>query len=133
MSLKEQLHSKAASLLRRETITLPVTGLDVQVRGMMFGEKERIAELTGFKQSATMLALCVEDPATGKPLWNPAAREDHDQIAALPIEDSEEIVQAIGRLSTYRAEGNGSSGETTSGPTPSPESSDAPLPLSGSA
>lgn len=125
MSLKEQLKTKSASLVRRETLTLPETGLEVQVRGMMFGEKERVAEHAGFKQSAMMIALTVEDPSTGKPIWNANAAEDQQEIAGLPIADTVAIVEAIGRLSGFSGQGKGSPG-TESSPSPSDEPSDEP-------
>lgn len=104
---------------------LPETGVEIQVRGMMFGEKERVAEATGFKQSAMMIALTVEDPATGKPVWNPNTREDQDEIAALPINDTEAIVEVVNRLSGFDKKGKDSPG-TESLPSPSDAHSDEP-------
>jgi hypothetical protein len=121
--LKGRIKAKAAGLVRRETITLPETGEDVQVRGLMFGEKERAAELSGAKQSFTLIALVVEDPATGKPIWNANAQEDHDEIAALPIADTDAIVEAMNRLSRGKANGTSpspsSASESEAEPSPS--------------
>lgn len=122
MSLRDRINQKSTSLVRRETITLPATGEVVQVRGMMFGEKERVAELSGFKQSATMLALTVEDPETGKGFWNPNDQKSLDEIAALPIPDTQAIVEVINRLSGFSKEGNDNSPATESSPSSSSDS-----------
>jgi hypothetical protein len=128
MGLKERIKEKSAGLVRRETITLPETGEEVQVRGLMFGEKERAAELKGAKQSFTLIALVVEDPATGAPIWNANSQEDHDEIAGLHIADTDAIVEAMNRLSSGK--------EKAAPPAPAPlplpssdsESEDAPSP-----
>jgi hypothetical protein len=131
MSLKDRIRKRSAEFVRREPVLLPVTGETVTVRGMMFGEKERIAELTGFKQSATMLALCVEDPESGKPVWNASSLEDHEEIAGLPIPDTEAIVGAINRLSGFAGAAGKDSPETPSSSSPSPEFSEAEASPSG--
>lgn len=131
MSLKDRLDSKSAGLVRRETITLPATGEEVRIRGMMFGEKERVAELSGFKQSATMIALCVEDPTSGDAVWNANDLKDHQRIAKLPIADTNAMAEAIQRLSVP-PKGKGLSGETENSPMPSSDSALVVEPLESS-
>lgn len=110
---------------------LPETGETVQVRGMMFGEKERVAGAPSEKQGYLMIALCTEDPETSKLIYNANAQEDHDLIAALPVADTEAIVDAVRRLSGLDGAGKGSP-VTGSSPSPSPESSAAPSTSSAS-
>lgn len=127
MSLKEQLAQKAASLVRREKIALPATGMVVQVRGMMTGEAVRVAELKGEKQTATMVALVTEDPEGGAAIWKANDLRDHQAILALPIADTTAIMDAANRLSGLSG-GNANSESGTSSDTPSPSDSGGPSP-----
>lgn len=129
--LKRRLQERSAGLVRREPVPLPETGETVQVRGMMFGEKERVAGAPSEKQGYLMIALCTEDPETSKLIYNANAQEDHDLIAALPVADTEAIVDAVRRLSGLDGAGKGSP-VTGSSPSPSPESSAAPSTSSAS-
>lgn len=132
MGLPAEAKARLANLVRRETITLPDLGIEIVVRGMMFGEKERVADLTGFKQSATMIALTVED-ASGKPMWNPNSLDDQSEIAALSLADSNAIAEAISRLSGQSKEGKDRSGETENSPSPLSDSESAADPSASSA
>lgn len=135
MSLKDRLRQKSDALVRREDVTLPRTGERITVRGLMAGEQLRCAELTGAKQTATMIALCVEDPDTKRPLWNAHAAEDHENIGALHSDDLTAILNAITGLSGMGKEGQeaaknseateSSSSSSRSGTGSSPTSLDA--------
>lgn len=130
-TLKDRLKSKSRALVRRETVTLPDTGEAVVVRGLTFGENERIAAAKEEKRALMMVALCTEDPTDGQPVWNPNSLEDMEALAALSIPDTQAIIQAADRLS---AGNRRASEETASSPTPSSgsESEAAPSPSSAS-
>lgn len=123
MGLKEQLAAKSAELVKREKITLPECGVEVQVRGLMAGEVER----SGAHPRAIdyQAALSVEDPATGKNIWNPGSLEDLDQIAALHTVDRTVIIQKSNELSGMAALVKLFSPQTASSTSPSPFGSGA--------
>lgn len=97
MSLKEQIKSKSAGLVRRETVTLPECGVEIQVRGLMKGEVQRAGEHK--RSTDVQIALSCEDPATGKGIWNPNDHNDLEEIAALHTVDAAVILEASNRLS----------------------------------
>lgn len=120
-SLRDQIRAKSASLVRRERLVLPEAGIEVQVRGLMSGEAQRAGQA---KRSADVqVALCVEDPATGKFVWNPNSLDDLDEIAALHTVDQAAILDlcnelsGLGKLQQYLERRKSSS-------TPSPAPSD---------
>lgn len=97
MSLKEQLAARSAELVRRERVTLPMAGLEVQVRGLMAGEARRSGSHA--RTEDVQIALSTEDPATGKPIWNANVLEDLDAIAALHTADQATIIKKGNELS----------------------------------
>lgn len=97
MSLKEQIKSRSAELVKREKVTLPELGIEVQVRGLMAGEVRRAGES---KRSADVqIAISVEDPNTGQQIWNPNDLTDLDAIAGLHSVDMATLILASNRLS----------------------------------
>jgi hypothetical protein len=99
MSLRDQIDANSASLVERGRITLPKAGLEVQVRGLMTGEQLRInAEKDEVKRMLLTIALCVEDPATGQPVWAPHNLKDLDAIERLHVSDTAAIAQEVARL-----------------------------------
>lgn len=124
MSLKEQIKARSAELVRRERVTLPEAGIEVQVRGLMAGEARRSGE---HKRSADVqIALSVEDPATGKQIWNPNDLNDLDEIASLHTVDVATILEVGNRLSGMDRLGKLFSPQTENGSSSSPTPSDAP-------
>lgn len=130
-SLKERLREKSRELIKRETVTLPETGETVVVRGLTFGENERVGTAREEKRGLMMVAVAVEDPETGKPIWNPNDVGDMQALGELPLADMQAVVKAIDRLS---AGNRSASGKTGSSPTPSSGSGSeaAPSPSSKS-
>lgn len=123
-SLKEQIKSKSAGLVQRETVTLPECGIEVQVRGLMAGEVQRAGQA---KRSAdTQVALSAEDPKTGKNIWNPNDLNDLDEIAALHSVDLATLLEASNRLSGMDKLGKMFSPQTKSGSSSSPSDSTGP-------
>lgn len=97
MSLKEKLATRSADLVKRKKITLPECGIEVQVRGLMAGEVRRSGE---HKRSADVqIALSVEDPETGKAVWNANVLEDLDAIAAMHTVDQAVLLKESNELS----------------------------------
>jgi hypothetical protein len=119
MGLREDLKAASLASIERETITLPKTGLVVQIRGLMFEELSRIGKLKGWKSDTTMVALAVEDPATGELLWSPNALDDANEIGMLHGRDVRLIIDTINRLSGVDEEGNESGSESTGSTSPS--------------
>lgn len=133
MSLRERIRSKSAGLVKRETVSLPESGETVCVRGMMAGEAHRVGETKGFKQTALVMALCVEDPETGKPLWNGNVLEDVQEIEAMhPLDVAFLVNKATelsggGKMKAQLAAQSHASNSETSSDSPSPEPSAAPF------
>lgn len=98
MGLPTEAKAKLAGLVRREPVHLPMLGIELQARGLMFGEMARIRSASGFKQDATMIALGTET-LQGEPVWNPNLQEDHNEIAQLHGKDVQALAEAIRRLS----------------------------------
>lgn len=124
MSLRDQIRTASAGLVRRETISLPDCGVTVQVKGLMAGEAQRAGEAK--RQGETQVALSTEDPETGKLIWNPNVREDLDEIAGLSTYDFATIIEASNRLSGIEKLGKFTSPRNENGSSPSPEPSAAP-------
>lgn len=100
MSLREQLKAKNATLIKRRIITLPDSGIEVQVRGLMLGELHRITDAKGTaKQTATQIGLCLEDPVTGVPVYNVGSQEDINEIHGYSINDGTAVVNTSNELS----------------------------------
>lgn len=96
-SLREQIKARSADLVKREKVKLPESGVEVQVRGLMAGEVRRSGE---HKRSADVqIAISVEDPETGKQLWNPNDLHCLDEIAGLHSVDVATILEVSNRLS----------------------------------
>jgi hypothetical protein len=125
MSLKDAIRSKSAGLVKRETVTLPQCGEQVQVRGLMAGEMRRAGESK--RSVAVQVALSAEDPETGKPIWNPNDLNDLNAIDELHGVDLFTLLMASNRLSGADELGkllsppseNGSSSSLSSSPEPS--------------
>lgn len=116
MSLRETIRKKSASLVKRETVHLPDLDVDVQVRGLMLGEVNRITDQEGTgKQSATQIALSVEDPETSKPIWNANLHEDMEEIAGLTMNDAQLIITKGSNLSGIGKKAEEMGKETSSG------------------
>lgn len=125
MSLREEIKTASAGLVKRESVLLPECGVTIQVRGLMVGEVQRAGNAK--RSGDVQVALSAEDPASGKQIWNPNDLTDLDEIAAMHSVDVAVIVEASNRLSgmdrlvkmfSPKSE-NGSS----SSPTPSVEAS----------
>lgn len=97
MSLREKLNTRSAELVKRERVTLPESGLEVQVRGLMQGEVRRSGEHA--RATAMQIAFSVEDPETGNLVWNPTDAGHLDEIDGLHTIDSAVILEASNRLS----------------------------------
>lgn len=124
MGLRDQIRTRSAELVRRERVTLPEAGIEVQVRGLMAGEVRRAGEHA--RSTDVQLALSVEDPETGQQLWNPNNLPDLDEIAALHPVDSVTLLIASNRLSGIGALGKMLSPQAENGSSPSPVPSAEP-------
>jgi hypothetical protein len=99
VSLKESIFVASRAAIKRETITLPVAGVAVQVRSMMTGEVQRISNAAAEKQGVVEIALATEDPATGDLIWNVNDLADRTAIEGLALADSTAILELANRLS----------------------------------
>jgi len=100
MGLKDRIKAKNASLVERETITLPKSGETVTVRGLMSGALLRINAATEAQRQLITVALCLEDPETpGALVYTPHSQEDLDAIGAFHQDDLVSIVQKTTKLS----------------------------------
>lgn len=124
MSLREQIKTRSADLVKRERVTLPESGVEVQVRGLMAGEVRRCGEHK--RGSDVQIALSVEDPESGKAIWNPNDLNHLDEVAALHTVDTAVILAASNRLSGMDRLGKLFSPQTESGSSSSPTLSDEP-------
>lgn len=124
MSLKDKIASKSAGLVKRELVTLPECGEQVQVRGLMAGEVKRAGDHK--RSTDVQVALSTEDPETGKPIWNANDLHDLDAIGGLHSVDLFTIVEASNRLSGMDKLGKLFSPPSENGSSSSPSSSDAP-------
>lgn len=97
MGIRDEIRSKSAALVKRERITLPECGVEVQVRSLMSGEAQRAGESK--RSGDVQVAIGTEDPETGQPIWNPNSREDLDEIAGLHAVDKAVLMKAINDLS----------------------------------
>jgi hypothetical protein len=99
MSLKDEIDSASREQVKRETITLPRIGKTVQVRGLMTEDQLRINnEKDETKRMLMAIALCAEDPASGRPVWNVASVLDLEAIGRLHPEDFGAIATKAGEL-----------------------------------
>src|SRR4051812_23017765 len=83
--------------IKREKLTLP-SGVEIQVRGMLLGEMERLNNMPDNRRLSGMIALLVEDPDTSEPIYNAGDNADLEAIRALGQDDANTIMEAIGRL-----------------------------------
>ena len=123
-TLRDQIKSKSAGLVRRETVRLPECGLEVQVRGLMAGEVQRCGQSK--RSGEVQVALSTEDPATGKFIWNPNTLQDLDEIATLHPVDYTTLIEASNRLSGLEKLGKLFSPSPTNGSSPSQPDSAEP-------
>ena len=122
-NFREQLRQRNREIVQREPVTLPESGLQVVVKGLMAGEVRRSGE---HKRSAdAQIALSTELPS-GEPIWDPTIREDLDEIAALHTIDQATILQISNRLSgmdklgkLFQKDESGSSSSLTNSDEPS--------------
>lgn len=119
MGLREDLKTASLAAIERELVTLPKTGLVVQVRGLMFGELSRIGKAADGKGDTLTIALAVEDPATNELLWNPNALDSANEIVLLHGSDVRLLIETINRLSGVDEEGNESTSDSTGSISPS--------------
>jgi hypothetical protein len=99
MSLMDEIDSVSRGLVKRETITLPRAQKQVQVRGLMTEEQLRInAEKDETRRMLMAIALCAEDPASGRPVWNVANVLHLEAIGRLHPDDAGAIATASGAL-----------------------------------
>lgn len=126
MSLRDNLKKKSASLVKRRTVTLPETQEEVEIRGLMMGQVNRVTDQKGqAKQVRMQIALSTFDPQTGEQVWNADHQPDAEEIDALPTPDGLLIVNVSNELSGIgeAAEALGKaislpgSGDSTSSPT----------------
>lgn len=118
MSLREQIKSRSAGLVQRETVTLPECGVTVSVRGLMAGEVRRVSDAK--RPNDVQIALSAEDPDSGKPIWNANNLEDLDEIAGLHTVDAAVLLDASNRLSGIEKLGKLFSQRNENGSSPSP-------------
>lgn len=135
-NLRERTRSASLAAVKWETVT--ALGNTYRVRGMMQGERLRVAqaqEKGGLERAVPlMLALCVYDPETNQPLWNGNAFEDVEEINGLPGEAADIFQGAILRLSGMDdAEGNSLQKATSTSPSASFGSASEAAPSQSSA
>jgi hypothetical protein len=119
MSIKDKL-AQSSSNLRREKVTLPRSGVEVQIRELVFGDLDRASYAKPELKNRGLIAAAVEDPETGKPVWDAKDYNDMEAIAALAKEDAEAILEAINRVSGIGEEGKENSAAIENSPSPSP-------------
>lgn len=134
-SIKDRIAERSASMLRREVVHLDDADVDVQARGMMFGEKERVGALAGDpEQGVVLIALTAEDPATGALIYNANDMADRERIKGWSPRDGNKFCEVAFRLSGVGEEGKASAGTRTSPSASSGSASgDAPSENSASA
>lgn len=130
MGLRDNL--KAASVTEAKTRTRIVTvpGGDVEVRGLMSGDKIRVGEEQnahgGRRALSLLVALCSFDPATGRPIWSANDGGDLEEVANLDSSIFDPLKEAgleLSGLADEGAEGNAPSSATGSSSTSSPATS----------
>lgn len=100
MSLRDELKSASAALVKRRTITLPESGKVVEVRGLMLGQMNRVGEQKGQgKQVATQICSCMFDPDTGEQILNPGDANDIEIANGLSVRDGSLIIETCNELS----------------------------------
>lgn len=107
MSIRDQIRQKSAALVRSECVALPDMGVEIEVRGMMLGERNRVmgegydkdGRPVPSKLYPLLVALTCYDPSSGKQVWNPNVLEDRQEIEAMPGPTVDEIVAVALRLS----------------------------------
>lgn len=116
--LRERVRKASKEAVQTEDVE--VLGCRLRIRGMMQGERLRVAaaeQKGGVEKSVPLLlALTVYDPETDKPLWNPNSLDDVEEIRALPTAAADELQEVAARLSGLASEGNSLRAETTSSP-----------------
>lgn len=123
-SLRDQIRARSAELVKREKVTMPKSGVEVQVRGLMVGEVRRAGDHK--RPADVQIALSVEDPETGKQVWNPNDLNDLDEIAALHAVDAATLLRMSDRLSGMAELGKMQSPPTENGSSSSLSSSAEP-------
>lgn len=100
MSLREKIKSASAAAVKSELITLPVAGAEVLVKGLLLGDRLRVAEAKGATKGVPLLiALSAHDPAGGAPIWNANSLPDVQEIEALNGADADILATTAQRLS----------------------------------
>lgn len=100
MGLKDRINDKSKALVQRKTVTLPMCGETVTVRGLMTGEGLRVNAAGAEIQGIAIICLCVEDPERqGVPLWNYNDLNDREFVGALHPNDSSAIVDGYNEIS----------------------------------
>jgi hypothetical protein len=136
--LRNKLNSRAASMVREEEFE--IDGDKFLAIGLMSGGKNRVMNECFDLQSGAIrdyarfvnlvIALCIYDPSTRKPLFNASSQEDRDAIDALPSEITEAMVSPASRVCGWGKEAvtsgkTGSEPPNTSSGTSSPPASAA--------
>jgi hypothetical protein len=99
MSLKDAIDNKSRGLVKREVITLPRAQETVQVRGLMTEDQLRInAEKDETRRTLMAIALCAEDPASGRPVWNVGNVLHLEAVGRLHPDDAGAIATKAGEL-----------------------------------
>lgn len=132
MSLKSRIAEKSKALVQRKTVTLPRSGEEVTVKGLMSGEYQRVNAAPEVVRGEVLACLCLEDPATpGVLLLNVNDQADRAIAAGLHIDDMTAIVEEHNRLAGIGASDAtllGNLERTESSDTSSPSATESPLP-----
>lgn len=122
-NFREQLRQRNREIVQREPVTLPESGLQVVVKGLMAGEVNRVS--THKRQGDAQIALATELPS-GELIWDAEVKEDLDEIAGLHTVDQATLIQVINRLSGMEKLGKLLSQKDVSGSSSSPTNSGEP-------
>lgn len=102
--LRAKIKQKNEAAQVTEMVHLPVSDVDVLVKGMNLGGRLRSTRSEkqgdGFGSSVVvMIALTAHDPESGAPLWNVNDLNDRAEIEALGTDDSDTLTAAALRTS----------------------------------
>jgi hypothetical protein len=111
-NIRERLKAKAEKYVREEKFE--VEGEKFLAIALMSGEKNRLRQearqgdsnaLNPMKFNPRLIARCIHDPATRKPIWNGNDLTDLQEIDALPEEVLEPMAAAASRVNGWSKEG----------------------------
>lgn len=100
-SIREKTKAASAKYVREEAVT--VDGIEYLAIGLVSGEKNRLRQETRVgedinvaKFSPRLIAMCICDPETRKPIWNVNDLNDLQEIDGL----DENITRPLGEAAT---------------------------------